>query len=101
MAAFLVLARKADAVRRGEPLAAWLYGVAVRAARNAAARTVRRREVLVADVPDVPERTAESFDPDAARAVVEEVGRLPDPLRAAVVLCELEGRSRRARARPI
>ncbi len=64
-AAFLVLARKADAVRRGEPLAAWLYGVAVRAARNAAARTVRRREVLVAAVPDVPERTAESFDPDA------------------------------------
>ena len=54
---------------------------AARAARNAAARTVRRREVLVAAVPDVPERTAESFDPDAARAVVEEVGRLPDPLR--------------------
>ena len=97
-AAFLVLARKAEAVRRGEPLAAWLHGVAVRAARNAAARTARRREVLVAAVPDVPERTAEPFDADAARAVVEEVGRLPDPLRAAVVLCELEGRSRRAAA---
>ncbi len=59
-AAFLVLARKAHRVRPGEPLAAWLYGIAVRAARAALARRCRRRnrEVAVAELPDVPGRTA-------------------------------------------
>jgi len=100
-AAFLVLARKADRVRPGEPVAGWLYGVAVRAARNAAARTWRRREVLVEAVPDVPARAAEPFDADAAAAVLDEVERLPDFLRSAVILCELEGRPRAAAAREL
>jgi len=100
-AAFLVLARKADRVRPGEPVAGWLYGVAVRAARNAAARSWRRREVLVEAVPDVPARAAEPFDADAAAAVLDEVGRLPDFLRSAVILCELEGRPRAAAAREL
>ena len=102
-AAFLVLARKAHRVRPGAPLAAWLYGVALRAARKAATRTFRRhdRETLVADLPDVPERAAERFAPDAARAVVEEVDRLAAKYRAAVVLCELEGRPRAAAAREL
>ncbi len=102
-AAFLVLARKAHRVRAGEPLAAWLYGVAVRAARKAAVRTFRRhdRETLMADLPDVPDCTAEPFYPDAARVVMEEVNRLSAKYRAAVVLCELEGRSRPAAAREL
>ncbi|HEX4611526.1 MAG TPA: sigma-70 family RNA polymerase sigma factor, partial [Urbifossiella sp.] len=102
-ATFLVLARKAHQVRPGEPVGAWLYGVAVRAARKAATRAFRRhdRETLVAAVPDVPERAAEPFDPDAARAVAEEVGRLSPKYRAAVVLCELEGRPRAAAAREL
>ncbi|HEX4611582.1 MAG TPA: sigma-70 family RNA polymerase sigma factor [Urbifossiella sp.] len=99
-AAFLVLARRATQVRPGEPLAAWLYGVAVRVARKAADRPWRRREVP-GNVPDVPERTAELFDPDAARAVADEVGRLSPRYRAAVVLCELEGRPRAAAAREL
>ncbi|MBN9522275.1 sigma-70 family RNA polymerase sigma factor [bacterium] len=98
-AVFLVLARRATHVRRGEPLAAWLYGVAVRTARKAAARAARRREVRVAT--DVPARPAEPFDPDAALAVLEEVDRLSARYRAAVVLCELEGRSRAAAAREL
>ncbi|MBN9522274.1 sigma-70 family RNA polymerase sigma factor [bacterium] len=102
-AAFLVLARKAHRVRAGEPLAAWLYGVAVRAARKAAVRTFRRheRETLMADLPDVPDRPAEPVDPDASRVVMEEVNRLSAKYRAAVVLCELEGRSRAAAAREL
>ncbi|HYH64419.1 MAG TPA: sigma-70 family RNA polymerase sigma factor [Urbifossiella sp.] len=99
-AAFLVLARRAASVRPGDPLGAWLYGVAVRVARRSAERPWRRREAS-GDVPDVPARTAEPFDPDAARAVVEEVGRLSAACRAAVVLCELEGRSRAAAAREL
>ncbi|HEX4607217.1 MAG TPA: sigma-70 family RNA polymerase sigma factor, partial [Urbifossiella sp.] len=100
-ATFLVLARKFDRVRPGEPLGAWLYGVAVRVARKAAGRAYRRWEVTVGDVPDVPERAADPFDPDAARVVAEEVGRLSPWHRAAVVLCELEGRSRSAAAREL
>ncbi|HEX4611581.1 MAG TPA: sigma-70 family RNA polymerase sigma factor [Urbifossiella sp.] len=102
-ATFLVLARKAHVVRSGEPVGAWLYGVAVRAARKAAVRVFRRhdRETLVAAVPEAPVRAAEPFDPDTARAVVEEVGRLSPKYRAAVVLCELEGRPRSAAAREL
>lgn len=99
-AAFLVLARRADSVRPGDPLGAWLYGVAVRVARRAAGRPWRRREAA-GDVPDVPARPAERFDPDAARAVADEVARLSAAYRAAVVLCELEGRSRAAAAREL
>jgi RNA polymerase sigma factor (sigma-70 family) len=102
-AAFLVLARKADRVRPGEPLAGWLYGVAVRAARAALARRCRRRsrERPVAGLPDVPGRAAEPLHPDDARAVLAEVARLSPGVRAAVVLCELEGRSRAAAAREL
>ncbi|HYH64418.1 MAG TPA: sigma-70 family RNA polymerase sigma factor [Urbifossiella sp.] len=99
-AVFLVLARRAAAVRRGEPLGAWLYGVAVRVARKAAARAGRRREV-VGLAADVPARPAEPFDPDAAAAVLDEVGRLSAKYRAAVVLCELEGLSRPAAAKEL
>src|SRR5258708_1835278 len=42
-AVFLVLARKAGAVRRVEGLKAWLYGVAVRTAKEARRRSARRR----------------------------------------------------------
>ncbi len=100
---FLVLARRAAHVRRDTPLAAWLYGVAVRTARKAAVRTFRRhdRETLMADLPDVPDCTAEPFYPDAARVVMEEVNRLSAKYRAAVVLCELEGRPRTAAARDL
>ncbi|MBN9522276.1 sigma-70 family RNA polymerase sigma factor [bacterium] len=99
-AVFLVLARRAREVRPGNPLGAWLYGVAVRVARRAAERPWRRREAT-GDVPDVPARAAEPVDPDAARAVLDEVGRLSVAYRAAVVLCELEGRSRAAVAREL
>ncbi|MBN9522277.1 sigma-70 family RNA polymerase sigma factor [bacterium] len=98
--AFLVLARRAGSVRPGDPLGAWLYGVAVRVSRRAAERPWRRREAT-GDVPDVPARAADPFDPDAARAVLDEVGQLSAAYRAAVVLCELEGRSRAAAAREL
>ncbi|HEX4610031.1 MAG TPA: sigma-70 family RNA polymerase sigma factor, partial [Urbifossiella sp.] len=100
-AVFLVLARRAGAVRRGEPLAAWLYGVAVRVARKAAARAARRREKPAATMPDVPARPTDPFDPDEALVVLEEIARLSPKYRAAVILCELEGRPRAAAAREL
>jgi RNA polymerase sigma factor (sigma-70 family) len=102
-ATFLVLARKADRVRPAAALGGWLYGVAVRAARKALARARRRRdrEVTTGELPDVPQPGPATHDPDTVRAVLEEVGRLSVAQRAAVVLCELEGRPRAAAAREL
>lgn len=101
-ATFLALARKANRVR-AEAVGAWLFGAAVRAARGALAHSCRRRarESLPGELPDVPERPPAHHDPEAVRAVLEEVARLPTAYRAAVVLCELEGRSRAAAAREL
>src|SRR5262245_32500034 len=44
-ATFLVLVKRADSVGRGERLANWLYGVALRVAARARVRAARRRAV--------------------------------------------------------
>src|SRR2546423_5708012 len=41
-ATFLVLARKAGAIRKGEAVGSWLYGVALRVARKARVEAARR-----------------------------------------------------------
>ncbi len=96
-AAFLVLARRAADVNPAEAVRGWMYGVAVRVAREARVVSARRR-AREAPVPAVPDRPAESYQPpdaDALRALDEEVAALPDHVRVAVVLCELDGVSRR------
>jgi RNA polymerase sigma factor (sigma-70 family) len=99
-AVFLVLAMKADTVRPREAVRGWLYGVATRTALRARTMTGRRekRETPVAAVPDRPAPPEHDTDPDALRILDEEVARLPDSLRAAVVLCELDGVGRKAAA---
>ena len=95
-ATFLVLARRAASVRPRSLLANWLYGVASRtalAARRAAA--VRRLKEQTAAGMRV-EAPAGEAPPDELREVVDrELSALPDAYRAAVVLCDLEGMSRR------
>ena len=87
-ATFLVLIRKAGSVRKRGSLASWLFGVARRVSARARRAATRRREV---------ERSAErrnvvaSETATACGEVWEEVDRLPETLRAAVVLCYLEG----------
>jgi RNA polymerase sigma factor (sigma-70 family) len=96
-AAFLVLARRAADVVPREAVRGWVHGVAVRTAQKACTMSARRR-AREFSVPEVPDRAAaepDAADPDALRVLDEEVGRLPDHLRAAVALCELEGVSRR------
>ena len=97
-AVFVVLAAKAASVRPAAALPAWLHAVATRTALRA--RTVadrrRRRETPVESLPDAAEREgAPAADADLAAVVDEEIARLPDALRAAVVLCEMEGCSRK------
>src|SRR5205814_2822133 len=81
----------------------WLFGAAVLAARKALARSCRRRarESPVGDLPDLPDRPSGGPDPEAVRAVLEEVAGLSAAYRAAVVLCELEGRPRADAAREL
>src|SRR5262245_11712431 len=100
-AVFVVLARKAHAVRPPEAVAGWVHGVARKAALEAAALRRRRcRETLVAAVPDSPGPPPEgALDPDVLAALDAEIAGLPETYRAAVVLCELRSLSRKDAAR--
>jgi RNA polymerase sigma factor (sigma-70 family) len=98
-ATFLVLAKKASAIARREQLASWLHGVARRAALDARSRAARqkvREKRLGAMLPvEPPDQTIAS----ELRAVLdEELARLPERHRTAILLCELEGLSRREAA---
>jgi RNA polymerase sigma factor (sigma-70 family) len=99
-AAFLVLARRAGDIRSRETFRAWLYGVAVRTARAARARSARRfyREMPMPKVPDRPYPSLATAESAALEALDEEIARLPQHLRPAVLLCELDGRPRKEAA---
>jgi predicted DNA-binding protein (UPF0251 family) len=55
----------------------------------------RTREVPTPTLPECPVSAQDEPDPDVLRTLDEEVATLPDHLRAAVVLCELDGLSRK------
>ena len=96
-AAFLVLARRAGAIRRPENLASWLHGVALRTAREARRRAARIRRREGGTMIDPRAAEPPTID-DRLPQLVEEIDRLPDRLRAPLVLCELEGLSRKEAA---
>lgn len=90
-AVFVVLARKAAAVTPREAVGNWLYGVAVRTAREARSVSARRRarEIPTDRPPDVARPAAEADDLGAV--LHEELADLPDKFRSLLVLCDLEG----------
>lgn len=96
-AAFVVLARRAVDVRPAEAVRAWIYGVAVRTAREARTVSARRlaREAPVSEVPDRAGEPTEQPDADTVQVLDEEIAGLPEHLRAALLLCELDGVSRK------
>jgi RNA polymerase sigma factor (sigma-70 family) len=96
-ATFLVLARKAGSIRSRQVFASWLYGVAYRTAMKARAMNAKRRarERQAGERP----RAESSADEELLAQLDYELNRLPDKYRVPVVLCELEGRSRREAAR--
>ena len=98
-AAFLVLARRAASIGRREKLAGWLHGVAVRTASEAKRRTARqrKRERRVMEISN-QESAPASDRHDLLPILDEELNRLPHRFRAALVACELEGKSRREAA---
>jgi RNA polymerase sigma factor (sigma-70 family) len=98
-ATFLVLARKAAAIRKPQSLSCWLHGVAYRLAVKAKVEADKRHE---------HERRAspvrQSQDPDLSWSDVrglidEELQRLPQTLRLPLVLCYLQGETQDEAAR--
>jgi RNA polymerase sigma factor (sigma-70 family) len=100
-AVFLVLVRKAGTLWVRDSLGPWLHTIAVRTSAYARAQSQRRHvqeQRLARTSPETVESTDD--DHDLITAIHEEVGRLPDRFREAVVLCDLEGLSHeRAAAR--
>jgi RNA polymerase sigma factor (sigma-70 family) len=94
-ATFLVLARKAGSVVPPAAVGNWLYGVAFRAAQKSREAAARRRARERRARP----RQAEAGLPERHEDLDREVARLPDVYRAAVVLCDLQGLSRKEAAR--
>jgi RNA polymerase sigma factor (sigma-70 family) len=95
-ATFLVLARKAASIRSKELVGNWLYGVAHQTALQARRTAARRRakEVQVTKMPDT-EAVEPGLWADLQPLLDQELSRLPDIYRAVIVLCDLEGRTRR------
>jgi RNA polymerase sigma factor (sigma-70 family) len=101
-ATFLVLVRKAASVLPRGMVANWLYGVAHRVALHARRTTARRRsrERQVAQMPE-PGVAGQEPGHDLLPLLDQELARLPDKYRVAIVLCDLEGKTRKEAARQL
>lgn len=93
-ATFLVLLRKAGSVRPPEKVGHWLYGVACRTAAKANSMNLRRRQKEHEAPPR--EQSHAGDDRSELRSMLDaELARMPERYRAPIVMCELDGMSRR------
>jgi RNA polymerase sigma factor (sigma-70 family) len=101
-ATFLVLARKARSIKPRSMVGNWLHGVAYRTAMKSKvmrarmiARERRAREMIQPDARD------EQIWEQLAPLLDKELNGLPENYRSAIVLCDLEGMSRKEAARKL
>ena len=101
-ATFFVLVRKAASIVPRQMVANWLYGVAHQTALNARATAAKRkgRERQVTEMPE-PAVAEQDLWRDLQLVLDEELSRLPDKYRAVIVLCDLEGKTRKETARQL
>jgi RNA polymerase sigma factor (sigma-70 family) len=101
-ATFLVLVRKAASIASPKLLANWLYGVAhqtvLKARATAAKRRAKERQATM--MPE-PAATEQDLWNDLQPLVDQELSRLPEKYRVAIVLCGLEGKTRKQVARQL
>jgi RNA polymerase sigma factor (sigma-70 family) len=96
-ATFLVLARKASALRRPEALPSFLFGVALRLARKSRGSLRRWMVQTHPDVPEPADPHPHPLDALTGRELLalldEEVARLPEVYRLPLLLCVMQGRT--------
>jgi RNA polymerase sigma factor (sigma-70 family) len=99
-ATFLVLVRKAPCIVPRDLVANWLYGVAHQTALKARSTAARRgaREKQVTAMPEPALDQPESGN-DVQTVLDRELSHLPAKYRAVIVLCDLEGKTRKEAAR--
>ena len=104
-ASFLVLTKKAAAIRDRAAVGPWVYGVAHRVASRARVDAARRRareglagrSVLTGS--NGSEGAAVVARDEDSAAIHEELARLPEKYRRPVVLCDLQGQTHEEAAR--
>ncbi len=101
-ATLLVLVRKASSVKPREMVANWLYGVARQTALKVKATTAKRkvRERQVTIMPEAAIAESELWS-DVRSLLDKELSRLPDNFRVVVLLCDVEGKTRKEVARQL
>jgi RNA polymerase sigma factor (sigma-70 family) len=102
-AVFLILGRRARAIRKRESVGSWLHGVALRTALKVRRATARRqaRERHAAGAAPEPPPPDQAAARELQRLLDEEVARLAEKYRTPFVLCCLEGRTRVEAAREL
>jgi RNA polymerase sigma factor (sigma-70 family) len=98
-ATFMILVQKARAIRRRDSIGPWLYGVARRVAMRAKTTAARRRACEGKPPKMLATTTADRAPQEEIELLHEEVDRLAEKYRAAVVLCYFQGRSHSQAAR--
>jgi RNA polymerase sigma factor (sigma-70 family) len=99
-AAFLLLARKAHTIRRPDALPCWLHGVAFRLALRARRSRQRLRERETHARRSHPPAPLDGLTAQEFLAVLdEELQKLPEDVRAPLILCCLEGLSQEEAAK--
>jgi RNA polymerase sigma factor (sigma-70 family) len=92
-ATFLVLACNAERIRTRESVGSWLFGVASRVARKMRCQAVsrRRREQREANAARAASAQEAASWRETCVALHEELSRLPEKLRAPLLLCYWQG----------
>ena len=102
-ATFLVLVRKAKTIKPRAVVGNWLYGVAYHTAVRARAIAAKRRGREI-DATQGPEPSVAADDREFADILPlldRKLNALPDKYRAPIVLCDLEGRTRKEAAQQL
>src|SRR6516162_6914991 len=102
-ATFLVLVRKAASIASRGLLANWFYGVAYNTALKAKASNIKRqaKEKQVTEMPDPAMAEQELLSDDLQALLDQELSRLPEKYRVPIILCELEGKTRKEAAQQL